>query len=306
MKLGTLPTLLAVLRRGNFAGAAQELALTPSAVSQQMRQLEDYFGQPLFDRSGRAVKPTPFAREVVATVEAALDGLQALRDRSRPEIGGRLRLGVINSVLLSTLPAILRTVAQRHPTLQVTLEPENTSDKLLESLNAGDIDAAVVVLPRAGMSRKLVHAVLTEEPFVLVHPPQIHKPGNIASIVRQWPWVRYNGSLEGGRMASAFVRRLSPGLHPQYEVMTTQGVVGMVAEGLGFSVIPMPSAAVLDAHRVGVVLLQDAMPPRQIVLARRAADVDNRRIDAVLGCVREVYEKSARRPLKPPTSGTAC
>jgi DNA-binding transcriptional LysR family regulator len=295
-----------VLRRGNFAGAAQEMALTPSAVSQQMRQLEDYFGQPLFDRSGRAVKPTPFAHEVVATVEAALDGLQALRDRNRPEIGGRLRLGVINSVLLSTLPAILRTATQRYPTLQITLEPENTSDKLLESLNAGDIDAAVVVRPRAGMSRKLLHAVLTEEPFVLVHPHQARTSGDIASIVRQWPWVRYNGSLEGGRMASAFVRRLSPGLHPQYEVMTTQGVVGMVAEGLGFSVIPMPRPSVLDAHRVSLVSLHDAMPPRQIVLARRAADADNRRIDALLRCMQEVYDQTFAQtpapasPARPP------
>lgn len=289
MRFGTLPTLQAVVRRGNFAAAAQEMALTPSAVSQQMRQLEDYFGQPLFDRSGRAVKPTPFALEVVATVDQALAGLQSLRDRSRPEVGGRLRLGVINSVLLSTLPAILRTMGQRYPTLQVTLEPENTSETLLESLKAGDIDAAVVVKPRAGVSRKLESEVLVEEPFVLIYPHGRVHPVDVETIVRKWPWVRYNGSLEGGRMASAFVRRVAPGLHPQYEVMTTQAVVGMVSEGLGFSVIPLQRQVELDASAVKFISLERSMPKRQIVLARRAADSDSRRIDALLRCVREVY-----------------
>lgn len=289
MKFGNLPTLLAVIRRGNFAAAAQEMALTPSAVSQQMRQLEDYFGQPLFDRSGRSVKPTPFALEVAATVGEALGGLEALRDQSRPDVGGRLRLGVINSVLLSSLPAILRTTSQRYPSLDVTLEPENTSETLLESLKAGDIDAAIVVRPRAGVSRKLVYEVLIEEPFALVYPQAATHRAEVETIVGSWPWVRYNGSLEGGRLASAFVRRLAPGLRPKYEIMTAHAVVGMVAEGLGFSVIPRPQPSVLEASPVKLVSLRRMMPKRQIVFARRAADAESRRIEALLQCVKLVY-----------------
>ncbi len=289
MKLGTLPTLQAVIRRGNFAAAARELELTPSAVSQQMRQLENYFGSPLFDRSGRAVKPTPFALEVVATIDEALEELDALRDRNRPEISGRLRLGVINSVLLSTLPAILRTTNQRYPNIHVTLEPENTSEKLLEALKAGDIDAAIVVRPRAGISRKLVCETIMEEPFSLVYPFRTKQPDEVGRIVKTLAWIRYNGSLEGGRIASDFIRRIAPDLHPQYEVMTAQGVVGMVAEGLGFSVIPTPPKLVIDANDVKVISLDKMMPKRQIVLARRSTDAERRRIDAFLACVFDVY-----------------
>ncbi|OWT54795.1 LysR family transcriptional regulator [Candidimonas nitroreducens] len=289
MKLGNLPTLQAVIRRGNFAAAARELALTPSAVSQQMRQLEDYFGSPLFDRSGRSVKPTSFALEVVATVDGALAQLDALRDRNRPEVSGRLRLGVINSVLLSTLPAILRTTSQRYPNLRVTLEPENTSEKLLEALKAGDIDAAVVVRPRTGISRKLVCEAVFEEPFILAYPTQTAQPHEVEAIVRALPWIRYNGSLEGGRLATAFVRSIAPDLHPQYEVMTAHGVLGIVAEGLGFSVIPAPQKPVLDLCDVKLISLGERMPKREIVLARRSADVDRRRIDALHQCVKEVY-----------------
>ncbi|GAA5233382.1 LysR family transcriptional regulator [Verticiella sediminum] len=289
MKLGNLPTLQAVVRRGNFAAAAQEMALTPSAVSQQMRQLEDYFGQPLFDRSGRAVKPTPFALELVGTVEQTLADLESLRDRSLPEAAGRLRLGVINSVMLSTLPAILRAMTERHPGIHVVLEPENTSGQLLESIKAGDIDAALVVNPQAGVSRKLMCDTLAQEPFVLLYPKEGRRRLSAEAAMARWPWVRYNGSLEGGRMASAFVRQVVPGLQPRYEIMTAQGVAGLVSEGLGFSVIPLSRQLRLSASAVACISLEQRMPRRQIVLARRAADADSRRINALSQCAREVY-----------------
>lgn len=293
MRFGALPTLQAVVRRGNFAAAAQELGLTPSAISQQMRQLEDHFGQPLFDRSGRAVKPTPFALEVVATVEGALDRLQALRDRSRPQASGRVRLGAINSVQLSTLPAVLSNAIRRYPGLEVLLEPENTSERLLASLKAGDIDAAVVVRPRTGMSRKFSFELLVEQPFVLLYPPGQRKPASLQAFLQAVPWIRYNVKLEGGRIASAFVRKLVPGLAPRYEVMTTDAVVSMVSVGLGFSVVPMPRQRLLDAYDVQVLRVDRQMPRRAIVFARRAADQDNRRIDALLACTRAVYATAA-------------
>lgn len=58
MKLQFLQTLTAVLRHGSFAAAAKDVNLRASAVSLQMLQLEDDFGQPLFDRSARQARPT--------------------------------------------------------------------------------------------------------------------------------------------------------------------------------------------------------------------------------------------------------
>ena len=58
MNLNALATLAAILEHGSFAAAAARVGCTPSAVSLQVRQLETYFGRPLFDRSGRGVRPT--------------------------------------------------------------------------------------------------------------------------------------------------------------------------------------------------------------------------------------------------------
>src|SRR6187431_1298842 len=82
MKLLFLATLDAILRRGSFAAAAEEIGLTPSAVSLQVKRLEEHLGQPLFVRSGRVAQPTPIARELALSTRDALAALEALRHKS--------------------------------------------------------------------------------------------------------------------------------------------------------------------------------------------------------------------------------
>ena len=81
MRPQSLATLASVLAHGSFAAAAEQVSLTPSAVSLQMKQLEEYFGQLLFDRSGRAVQPTAFALEPGRTVARALADIESMRSR---------------------------------------------------------------------------------------------------------------------------------------------------------------------------------------------------------------------------------
>jgi DNA-binding transcriptional LysR family regulator len=83
MKLGALHALVAVVERGSFVAAAADMKVTPSAVSLQMKQLEAWFGRPLFDRSGRTAGVTPLAREIAgAVLEAPADPGAARMARS--------------------------------------------------------------------------------------------------------------------------------------------------------------------------------------------------------------------------------
>jgi len=292
MKFGALPTLQAVLRRGSFALAAEELGLTPSAVSQQMRNLEEYFGQPLFDRSGRTVKPTPLAFEVISTVRDALSGLELLRDRSSRDLRGKLRFGATNTVQLSVLPRALRLQMERYPGIQVHLEPEHISENLLDMVKAGHIDAAAIAKPEGAAARNLVYEVIAAEAFVLVYPQSYEGAATVRDIVANLPWIRYNAKLSGGRMASAYVRQIFPHLEARFEVMSGEAVMNMVSEGLGFSVIPQPREVIARMYPVNMLRLDRKMRKRQIVLARRAVDADNRRINALLECLREAFEQT--------------
>jgi DNA-binding transcriptional LysR family regulator len=133
LKLEYLSTLRAVIQCGSFAAAAAQSHLTPSGVSQRMQQLESYFGRPLFSRSGRNAKPTALALEVAGLVGGVLDGLEALRERRQTAVMGRVRIGAVISAQLSMMPACLKRLRMRHPTLEVDLQT-GSSQALLAAL----------------------------------------------------------------------------------------------------------------------------------------------------------------------------
>ena len=113
MKIELFDTLDAVLRGGSLAAAASEANLTASAVSMQMKQLEAYLGQPLFDRSGHAIRPTALAHEVAAAMRQGLQHLESLRRRSAVAVEGVVRLGINESLMPMLLPGTLSELRPR-------------------------------------------------------------------------------------------------------------------------------------------------------------------------------------------------
>jgi len=289
MKLAALDTLGAVLASGSFTAAAGDVGLTPSAVSLQMKQLEEYFGRPLFDRSGRTAVPTPFARELAAAAGGALATIESFRARSTTSVAGLLRLGAITSVQTAVLPHALRLLHERHPglTVQLTLD---VSAPLQAALNAGRLDAAVVVRPAGGGSTRLAWRDLARVPFVLVAPA--HAEGGAAHLLRRNPWIQYERSLTGGRIAAQYVRRLVPEKRATYEVASTDAIVAMVAEGLGVSVVPRPRAPLARAYAFREVPLAGG-PVRQVAWLSRKADVEDRRHAAVFEALLDAYRAAA-------------
>src|SRR6056297_2802134 len=88
--LNALRALEATLRRGSFATAAKELGVTPAAVGQRIRSLEEYVGRRLFERSANGAVPTAEARKLLpvlntgfSALESALDELQPTQDLRR-------------------------------------------------------------------------------------------------------------------------------------------------------------------------------------------------------------------------------
>ena len=279
MKLASLQTLVAVVSRGSFVAAAADMRVTASAVSLQMKQLEAWFGRPLFDRSGRTARVTPLAREIAAAVSKALADVQRFRVRPVPSVSGVLRLGAIPSVQTSALPIAIRVAQAAHRDLEIRLTLA-ISVPLLAALNAGRIDAAVVVRPKGGGSSRLVWRDLVREPFVLVAPAsaELRTP---QQLLREQPWIRYDVSLTGGRTAAQYVQRACPGVRHAFEVADTDAIVAMVSEGLGVSVIPRPRPAIRNGHAIREVFLGPRGPVRLVSLAYRRANADDRRIGAI-------------------------
>ena len=167
MKFEFFITLDSILRNGSFAGAAEDMGLSASAVSLQVKRLEEYLGQPLFDRSGRTSKPTPLARELTENVRAALDAVEAARTRQTIALTGRVVLGTIRSLQPTMIPLVLREINRRHPELSVRVI-QGDSVELLDQLKAGRLDGAALIRPTSGGSSRLYWEDLTEQPFVFV------------------------------------------------------------------------------------------------------------------------------------------
>src|SRR5512143_1986282 len=204
MNVAMLSTLVAIVDRGSFAAAAREVGCTPSAVSLQVKQLESYFGQPLFDRSARSVKPTPFALEAAAVARSFAEQLEALRAHPPFTVSGRVRLGAIASVQTDALPQALRALRDRYAALDVNVSL-NASDALLADLKADRIDVAALVRPQSGGSSRLDWENLAKQPYVMLVPPGM-EAASAQELLQRLGLIQYDTSLTGGRIAARYVR----------------------------------------------------------------------------------------------------
>lgn len=279
MKLSFFATLEAVLRTGSLAGAAREMHVTPSAVSMQMKQLEAHFGQPLFDRAGLTVRPRPIALEVAAAMREPLARLETLRLRTGSSIEGQVRLGVIETMQATLLPAVMAWLRGHHPALQVRPVRGRTTE-LLEAVKGGELDAAIVVQPATGGSQRLAwHLVLRRE-LVLVAPLDAGE-ARAAALFKAHDWIRFDPETSTGRMAARWVRKHAPGARPTIELQSVQAVVAMVSAGLGISLVPEPDAQTTQAHAVRIVRLGRDAPQVEVALVARPVDVDSRKLQAL-------------------------
>jgi DNA-binding transcriptional LysR family regulator len=131
--------------RGTLAEVAAALHQSPSAVSQQLAQLERETGVELLRKVGRRVQLTPEAEILVEHTGAVLERLeQAESDlgTSLREVAGPVRLAIFQSAALALLPATLRMLAERHPRLRVTVTQREPETALLETF-ARDFDLVV-------------------------------------------------------------------------------------------------------------------------------------------------------------------
>ena len=290
MKLEFLATLDAIVKNGTFAAAAEEVGLTASAVSLQMKRLEEYIGQPLFDRSGRTAKPTAAARDLCESVRGALSAVEAARMRQSGAITGRVVLGTIRSLQSTMIPLVLRDIARRHPELSVRVI-QGDSTELLNQLKAGELDSAALIRPGSGGSSRLFWHDLERQPFVFVAPANSGDASAI-ELVKRYGWLQFDTSLTSGRVAAGYLHRLSPGTRPKYELESIEAVLAMVSMGLGVSVIPKLSGAMTDIHPVRQISLGRTAPARQISFVCRGTDADSRRLIALREAFVQAYAEA--------------
>jgi DNA-binding transcriptional LysR family regulator len=279
MKIEMFDTLEAVLRGGSLATAASEMNLTASAVSMQMKQIEAWLGQPLFDRSGHAIRPTPLAHEVAAAMRQGLQHLQSLRRRNVVAVEGVVRLGIIESMLPALLPGTLSELRARYPKLD--LRPTSgRSIRLTDAVKSGELDAAVVAQPESGGSARLHWRPLLRSEMRLIVPTDATET-SVPALFKQYDWIRYTRDTISGMLAARYVTRQVRTRHGALELDSIPGIIAMVSAGLGIALVHLVDAGFCQSYPVRFVRLGRGAPAVQLSLVTRKADADTRPLRAV-------------------------
>jgi LysR family transcriptional regulator, low CO2-responsive transcriptional regulator len=252
MKNATLRQLRVFVSVGkhlSFARAAQELALTPPAVSMQVRELEEQVGLPLFDRSSRSVSLTTVGEYVLAHARRVLAAMRDAEDMVANLRG--LQGGALDVVMVSTakyfVPRLLAQFRQDHPQVEVRLRVAPNRERIVDLMRQGEVELAVMGRPPHEWAMRAEPFAL--HPHVLVtapdHPFTRLERVPAQALLREPFIVREEGS--GTRAAlHEYLQAHHLSAHVAMEMASNEAIKQAVMAGMGVSL--------LSLHTIGLEL----------------------------------------------------
>lgn len=142
-----LRTFVAVHETGSFTRAAERLHLTQSAISHQIRRLEELLGRPLLHRTTRSLAVTDDGEDLLPYAQQILGALDCLGQRFRPSpISGEVRFGAPENFVGDRLPSLLRQFARAFPSVRLDVRVNMQLD-LRTLIRDGELDLAVIMTP---------------------------------------------------------------------------------------------------------------------------------------------------------------
>jgi len=223
----------------SFARMAEQLRLTPSAVSFQIRQIEQQIGFELFERVGRKVILTnagwillDYARPVLQSMEELNARMLALKDVG----GGRVRLGLVSTAKY-IVPHMIARFRDKHAGVMIHLQEGNRS-QVLSLLLTGEIDLAIMGRPPP--EAELAAERFVDHPSVIVAAPSHPLCGvrdiPLSALTSEWFILRENGS---GTRALSDVLFSTAGYSPRtaMETSSNEMIKQAVMAGMGLALI---------------------------------------------------------------------
>jgi DNA-binding transcriptional LysR family regulator len=232
-----LKTLIAVAREGTFAAAGNKIGLTQAAVSAQIQRLEAELGFEIFDRKGRSAHLNRMGHQILLQAQELLRLYENLGSTTVGQPASVLvNIGAIASVQRSYLPDALAMFHQQCPHCRTRVVP-GLSMELVNLVDAGEIDMAVIIRPPFSLQSDLRWTTLALEPYRLIVPREV--PGDDWSeLLSSQPFIRYDRSSFGGRQVDRFLRQMHFTLREICELDEQEAIVKLVENGVGVALVP--------------------------------------------------------------------
>ena len=250
-----------VARTEGYARAVRSFPypITEPGIHQQVRRLETELGTRLFLRVGKdRVVPTEAGRRLYAFGAPFLEELPTVAaSLSAGQFGGTLRLGAAALLVQGLLPSWLRRLQRRRPDIDVALSELRVSD--VELLRSGALDLLVDHLPHVppDVEARPVARLWSFLALPSGHPLAARRPFPVKAL-RDVPFIAYNADRAGRLLQLRGLAAHGGPEKEKYSADSAQSLLGFVAAGLGFTIVPWLDAR--GPRRPGVVVQRLDMP----------------------------------------------
>ena len=291
-----LEYLVAVADAPSWRLAAEQVGVSPSALSQGLAELERRIGVHLFEPDGRrrvlrdtSVTVLDHARRVVTATSDLVDWAAQMNAAGT----GTVRLGMIDVAAVEHFPEVLRAFRSEHPGVDLTLSVA-PSNALLADLGSGRLDLVVCVEPPTTVDAVDLEPLLNES-LVVYGPPDT----SIESPASWGPWVLFPAGSHTRRAIDEALAARGARVDIAAESHQPDVLREMVLLGLGWTVLPRSQGErSLDELTVG-----DELATRRLVLARRRDAIVDPAVDELASRLRShpPTRPRSQTPPAPPT-----
>lgn len=237
MNIRQLRTLIAVVETGSFASAGDRVGLSHSAISLQIKTMEEELDVCLFDRTVRPPVVTAQGRALAEHARKTVTMFDAVPGVAKGEVvRGRLIVGAVPTVLASFLPKALGELKDLHPDLKIDVRSGNSSE-MAADLQKGRLDVVVCTKPPQPVHGLTWH-LIAQEPFVVIAP--IGSAGHDdAALLHDLPFIWFNRKTWAGSAIENHLKKRKIDVTATMEIDSLDAISSMVREGLGVSIVPV-------------------------------------------------------------------
>jgi len=245
LEIRQLRYFLAAIRERSLKGAARNHFVTQPAISIQLKRLEEELGEKLYVRAGREIMPTQAGSLLIPQIEDILSSIDRLKESVQGLKGlehGRLQLGNIDAASIYVLPPVFRSFHRKYPGVDILVVVAD-SDSLLDALDTGDIELAIVTLPLARENLEVV--AFYEDPMVLVANPRHAlvtdrtKRRHPLESVAETGLISYPAQSTTRRMIERVFIENGLDLRASMEMSSPEAIKRLTETGLGASILPL-------------------------------------------------------------------
>ncbi|HXJ34557.1 MAG TPA: LysR family transcriptional regulator [Candidatus Eisenbacteria bacterium] len=290
MHLETLKVFCDVVETKSFSVAASQNYVTQSAVSQQIRMLEEKYGRQLLERTRGNVQLTPAGEilyQVSKDIVARYHELEAQLQAVTKVVAGTVRVATVHTIGLYELSSQLKRFLKAYPQVQLQLEYSRSS-KIYDDALKGSIDLGIVAFPSRRPGITVVP--FREDRLVLVcspqHPLAKHRTVSIKKLAGE-PLVGFERDIPTRKETDRVLRR--HGVEARYvmELDNAEVMKRVVEIGLGLTILPEPAVRPeVKGGSLVAVQLSDEVLTRPLGIIHRAGKHFSPAAEKLIECLR--------------------